>query len=186
MLIATFCILTQNISVVNFRMSFDGQLGFTDSLGHQIKTVEQWLDEEPLSPQIRDWLRLHTEVRDALKIIFRERFVPVHAISIVNNPDLKGVKQSIGIYSIDTAQGNKIKQDFLMHEINDTFILYTGIPSKFKESKYVRHVKTLESRYGPDGRNFYKDHHQTIDQVSPDIRPYIEQALNNLAQADRL
>jgi hypothetical protein len=166
--------------MTQYKMGFNAQLGFNGSLGVQVTTVEQFLDQEPFSPEIRDWLRSHTEVRDALKIIIRNRFVPVHAISIVNNPSLVGVKQSVGIYSIDKMQNNQIKQDYLMHEDDDTYVLFTGLPSNIEPSRYVQHINTLENRYGPDGLNFFNDHHQRLDEVSPQVRPYIEQALSAL------
>ena len=161
-------------------MNLSGQLSFNGSLNVQVTTVEQLLDEEPFSPAIREWLREHAEVRDALKVIIRNRFVPTHAIFIVDNPRLKGVKQSIGIYSIDTAHANQIKQDYLMHEQDGTYVLFTGLPKRIKPSKYVQHVNTLEARYGEDGLNFYNDHHQILEQVSAQVRPYIEQALDRI------
>ena len=166
--------------MTEYKMDLSGQLNLNASLGVQVETVEQFLDQEPFSPEIRQWLRDHTEVRDALKIIIRDRFVPVHAVSIVDSPVLRGVKQSIGIYSIDKTQDNQIKQDYLMHEDNGTYVLFTGLPNRIKPSKYVRHVNTLEGRYGPDGLNYFNDHHQELDEVSPLIQPYIEAALNKL------
>jgi hypothetical protein len=166
--------------MTDYKMSFDATLSFNGKLDYRVTTVEQLLDQEPFSPDVREWLRQHTEVRDALKIIIRQRFVPTHAISIVKNPLLKGVKESIGIYSIDTHRGNQIKQDYLMHEDDDTFVLFTGLPRRIKPSQFVRHVDTLEKRYGPDGLNFFKDHHKNIEDVPKEIRPYIERAIKNV------
>lgn len=163
--------------MTDYKMDFSAQVGFSSSLDIQVTTVEQFLDQEPFSPEIREWFRNHTEVRDALKIIIHDRFVPTHAISVVDNPDLEGVKQSIGIYSIDTAQNNQIKQDYLMHETDDTYVLFTGIPKRIKPSQYVQHVNTLVKRYGPGGQSFYNDHHRDIDDIPPAIRSYIEIAL---------
>ncbi len=168
--------------MTEYKMNFTAKLSVSGSLDHQITSVEQLLDQEPFSPEIREWFRSHTEVRDALKIIIRNRFVPIHAISIVNNPLLKGVKQSIGIYSIDTKQKNQIKQDYLMNEEDDTFVLFTGLPDHIKPSNFVQHVNMLKDRYGKDGLNFYNDHHQELNEVSPKIRPCIEQALKELSK----
>ncbi len=166
--------------MTRYSIDLNAELSFTGLLTFQVTTVEQLLDQEPFSPITRNWFRQHPEVRDALKIIIRSRFVPIHAISTVDNPDLKGVKQSIGIYSIDTKKSNQIKQDYLMHEQDDTYVLFTGLPRRIKPSKYVKHVKTLEDRYGPGGFNFFNDHHQTLEQVSPEIRPFIKRALNGI------
>lgn len=170
-----------------YKKEFNAKLGFKGSKNTLITTVEEFLDQEPFNPQIRKWFREHTEVRDALKIIITSRFVATHAISTVDNPLLKGVKQSIGIYSVDKTMACMIKQDYLMHEEDDTFVLFTGIPKEgnVKISKYVQNVKTLESRYGPDGRNFYNNHHPKFEEIASQIRPYIDIALKNCKESIR-
>jgi hypothetical protein len=165
-----------------YKLNLEASLGFSGDLDIRIHSVEQLINQMqmPFSDQVKDWLEAHPEVLRALKIVVKNRFVPIRAISIVDNPDLNGVKQSIGIYSIDTNQDNQIKQDYLMHEEDDSFVLFTGLPRHIKRSKYVRHVSELEEKYGPDGQNFLSDHHQILDEVNPDIRPYIKSAINGL------
>lgn len=145
----------------------------------KVGTVEQLLDQERLSPEIRHWIRLNPEIYSALKVIVRKRFVPLHAISIVNYPDLRGVKQSVGIYSVDKNKDCKLKQDYIMIHDDDSLVLYTGLPQegKIKDSVNIQHVATLEKRYGPDGKNFYINHHQPIETLNPEIKPYLEAAL---------
>ena len=165
--------------MVKYELDLKANLSFGGNLSKRITTVEELLDQEPFSPQIRTWLRVHTEVRDALKIIVRDRFVATHAISVVDKPLLQGVKQSIGIYSFDKKADCMLKQDYLMHEDDDTWVLFTGTPrkGKIRKSRYVQPVKLLKSRYGPDGLNFINDHHPDLLQVAPEIRGHLEKAL---------
>ena len=152
-------------------------LSGSGTLSARINSVDSLLAEMPFYPEILEWFRNNIEVRNALKIIVRDRFVPIHAISIVDNPDLAGVIQSIGIYSIDLQENNQIKQDFLMHEEDGSFVLFSGLPPRISESKYVLHIKKLKNMYGPDGINYFNDHHQDIEEVSNLVRPHVREAL---------
>lgn len=150
----------------------------------KVRSVEQLLDQEPLSPEIREWIKSNPVIYRALKVIMRERFVPLHAISIVDEPDLNNVKQSVGIYSVDKKQGCKLKQDYIMHHNDGTLMLFTGLPQEGEigDSSYIQHVDTLEQRYGPDGKNFWINHHQPLETLNPDIRPYLEAAIKKCKQ----
>jgi hypothetical protein len=168
--------------MTKYEQNFQGNLTFSGSLNNQlIGTIEELLDEMPFSDEIRKWLTNHTEVRAALKAIVRDRFVPIRAITIVFDPPLEGIKESVGIYSIDRKQNNKIKQDYLMQGEDGTFVLFTGTTKGMNTGKYVQHVNAIESRYGSSGKSFLADHphHPTLEDVPDAIRPYIEEVLSS-------
>jgi len=165
--------------MVEYKMDFNASLNYSGSLEAKVKTVEEYLDEHPLNQEIRAFLRQYIDVRNSLKIINRNRFIPIHAISIVKNPNLRGVDESVGLYVIDKKRDNLIIQDYLMKE-GDEYVLFTGFVAGTRTTKHIKHVKELEHRYGADGKNYFNDHHRTIDEVPADIRPHIIKVLNGI------
>jgi hypothetical protein len=169
--------------MTEYKMDLNRGLSFNGDLDTYLTTVEQLLDTLPLSSQIRDWLRLHSEVRDALKVIYQDRFVPVYGIAIVDNPKLEGVKQSVGIFTIDKNRDHLIIQDFLMHQDDDSFVYFTGPNKKIAESSYVKWVNNLPTLYGPDGKVYLEDnHHPKLETLDPKLQVIIKKLLESVRQ----
>lgn len=138
------------------------------------------LNKEPLHSYIISWIMANDDVINALKILVKENFISARAISIVYNPDLINVKQSVGMFVVDRTNF-KIKQDYILWFNDDNLQYFTGLPKDgtIVITDNIKPIKFLknESIYGPDGMNFYKNHHPKMEDISPEIRLSLEQIL---------
>jgi len=125
----------------------------------------------PFSKQLKNWIGQHTEIQEALKVIYPSRFIALRAISITFSPLIPN-DEVIGIYAYDyLSKTPKFKQDFIVNK-NSTgteYILYTRLPSR-KYSKYVRDINEFFSAYSKN--QYYIDsHHVKYSDIPDKIKP---------------
>lgn len=131
----------------------------------------------PFSEEIKAFCNKNPEFKEALKVIYVERFITLGALA-VSHPSIAPEDKVIGIYVYDYQIKNPIfKQDFIV-DVGGTgkeFVLYTGgTPSGGQ--KRVKHIKEFFSKYGVNGE--YKDTHwQLIDQLPTEIQERAQRAI---------
>lgn len=149
---------------------------------------EKLIKDMPLSDDIVKWVNANDDVRESLKILVHERFIPIRAISWVNEPFTNGmVVQSVGIYSIDRRQEFKIKQDYIMKQTSGDFILFTGLPSDkhYLYGKNVKKISDLTVLYGIEAQSFRNEHHKELSSLSPRIKILVKKTLSEVTGLDR-
>lgn len=124
----------------------------------------------PFSDPIIKWCIDHPEFRDALKIIYPDRFITLQAIVISYSP-YKPKDQVLGIFAYDYQKNqNKFKQDFIVNSEskNEKFTLYTRL-SKRNYSKYVRDINEFYSSYAK-GTHYADTHHPKLEDLPPELQ----------------
>lgn len=137
----------------------------------------------PFSDPMIKWCDNHTEFKEALKIIYPDRFITLQAIVVSYSP-YKPKDQVVGIFAYDYQKNQNIfKQDFIVNtdSKNEKFTLYTRLP-KHNYSKYVRDINEFYSTYAK-GTHYANTHHPKLEDLPPELQ---ERAKRVIALADRL
>jgi len=112
----------------------------------------------PFADKLKAFCSKYPNFKNALKIIYTERFITLQAISTSYSPNYPN-DEVIGIYVYDYGLKHPIfKQDFIVNKngTGNQFVVYTGLGSVV-DGKQIKHINEFINTYGKGGH--YKDAH---------------------------
>jgi hypothetical protein len=135
-------------------------------------TLEELIIEMmPFSQELKVFCKNNSDFRKALKIIYIDRFITLHAVGTSYSPNFPD-DEVVGIYVYDFGiKDPKFKQDFIINKggLKKEFVLYTGF-SSVVNNKNIKHINEFLATYGKGG--YYKNAH----------RPKFEEFSNELKE----
>ncbi len=147
-----------------------------------ITPEELIIEMMPFPNELREFCKTHPDFRNALKIIYFDRFIALQAVGTSYSPNYPD-DEVIGIYVYDYGlKTPQFKQDFIVNKGGQkkNFVLYTGL-SSVVNNKDVKHVNDFLAKYGKGG--YYQDAHRLkFDDFSGELK---QRALKAIALADK-
>lgn len=136
---------------------------------------------QPLSPNIKEWIKANPKVKDALKGSHPERFLALGAV-VISFP-LGSNDKVIGVYTYDyMTKTPKFKQDFIV-DIDGKelkYILYTRNPGG--SSQDIKDINEFFNKYGKNG-NYANSHWPKFDELPNEVKP---NAIRTISLAEKI
>lgn len=135
----------------------------------QISLEDVLLETMPFAEELLQWCKTHSNFREALKIIYSDKFLHLGAI-VTSYTQQYPNDEVIGVFSYDYKIKNPLfKQDFIINKNKQykEFILFTRNPTG--SHKWVKDINEFYSTYGKDG-SYANSHHLTFDELPDELK----------------
>ncbi len=133
----------------------------------------------PFAKTLLAWCDKQEEFKDALKVLYSDRFLHLGAISI-HQSRFYPKDEIIGFYAYAYMLENPIfKQDFIINVGNahEVYVLHTTNP--YGNSKYVKGIGEMKDK------KFFKLHHLAYDEL-PEDPELKRRAVNMIAKGEEI
>lgn len=130
----------------------------------------------PFADELIEWCKTHPDFRNALKIIYDDRFIHIGTV-VITRPKSHPQDEVIGVYAYDYKMKHPLfKQDFIVNKNKEykEFILYTRNPKG--QSRWVKDISEFYSKYAKNG-DYINSHHVSYGELPTEAKGFALRAV---------